>query len=536
MKNKELIDEIISRQEIIETCVAFYGEESREYISKKFNNVKFKYAYRDELAYKVYAVFKQKYQDKGVNFEDMANRYIYMLENLAHENTIVHAGALARDASALTALGFNYKKIIRKNQDGLFEIIDGPETDKLKEFIKTHSKKKKSDQVKSINLEKRIALYNLCAKENVLASTKENLSLYKQYHEDYMKIKEYTPDKDKPFLSIENLDKQKTEFLYDFFTSKGPEALWNEKFAAYIINGFNNLFNKKYQSLQEILADPQLTMFFDFKKHYMTELVDSHVRFNKVDSMNKKVGPNNVSTSEDIVEQSNINAQYSAWNDCIEIPLSGDLNLLTILHECGHCLGSYEYEDNGKILHATGFSNQSIALTEIVNEYLTQRKIEHIDKETVHKSTIKLDDRDCAYNPGVDFMRKFLAKFEPMLKKCQTCGGDPFKIMTDFIGFQNAKNIVEIATALEVINYGKMLFSGEKEIKTISDVLKDYRKNPEKYKEYDAIIKNFDKMYKFMDEMVEKYAEFEQGKITDIEMQTNWQRSQTQQEELAIEN
>jgi len=39
-----------------------------------------------------------------------------------------------------------------------------------------------------------------------------------------------------------------------------------------------------------------------------------------------------------------------------------------------------------------------------------------------------------------------------------------------------------------------------------------------------------------MDEMVEKYAEFEQGKITDIEMQTNWQRSQTQQEELAIEN
>jgi hypothetical protein len=514
MKSKEKIDEIISRQDIIETFVKYYGEENRGVITQKINNLKFKYGYTDVVGYKINAKIKQKYQDKIADWEKISETIIGMLENLADENAVVDAKCLAKEANVLTELGFDYHKIIKRTQEGLFEIVNGTETKKLKEYIKNFSTSSKKDNINSFNVEKWVDLYNQCAKEKVLASSTIAIKYYKQYGtvEDEH-LKEYTIEDNTPFLYIENLDKKKKEFLYDFLTSKGPMSLWNESHTNYVVSGFNVLFNKNYRNLQEVIKDPQLKMFLDFKTEVMTDVVNGYFVTEAIESSRKDFG-------EDSTTQTNIYKKLDLGSYCpssnvLNVGLGKDTSISTIIHECGHCLATHQ---NKKGLSETGFAYTGF--NEVVNEFLTQKIVEKLDSDMVEKSSVKLDSKKCAYTPAVEFMKDFLNKYEPILKKCQLDSANCTKKLIGFVGTENAKNLIRIGGQLEMCGYGQLLPRIEECGKSINDLLEDFKKNPnkEEYKAWEKILHKFESMQHFMNEMVEKYSEFEQGKITNISM------------------
>lgn len=523
---KELLDEMISKKDIIEIFVKYYGEENRQFITKKITDVKIKYGMRDELAYKINARFKAKYQDKNENWESMAESYAEMLKNLSNEKVGVDATLLAKEANVLTDLGFNYKKIIRKTKEGSFEIIDSSETRKLKEIIKNEKffiSKRDKKLLKEADMNRFTELYNMCVDNNLLAFNKICIIWRnKGWEYDKSLTSEYQPEENKPFYKLNNLNRKNMEFLYDYFTAKGPADLWNDKQTKYILKGINKLFDKNYETMQEFMNDPQMKMFVDFKEKVVEDTVEERIASRRRSSLESLVDDEALSSNLHMYDPTDsTKAYYSFGNEGkineMQLPIASNIAIDDILHEMNHCISASVDGDNIN----TGFAKSSEGFNEIMNEFLTQQAVNNIDAETVKKSTIKLHSNDCGYSAGVKFMSKFLNKFEPLLKKCQLADGNRTKVITDFIGVNNTVKLMLVGNWMKKCNYANLVILDDGNKKDIHDVLEDYKNNPNKpaYQSNRDLMVILSKIDDFMNEMVSNYTEFEKGNIVEAKTQ-----------------
>lgn len=541
-KFKETSEKLVPKQDIIEFAVSFYGEQYREQITKNINELGVVLVTKDELGYIVKSMFKEKYQDKTKDWEQMAENFIINLNNLGNNFGLVDATMLARDAKVLAELGFDVKKIIRKNEIGLFEFIQGPETERLKMYIQTMNIDKKAKGPLEDYIDNYVKAYNICAENKKLYSSDSFRDI------NAKKSKIYNPnvrltfaseciDIQKEYNNIdipkmpEELTKEDKKFLNDLFMSKGPVSLWSDSFAEYIVKGINRIFNKNYTSIKEVVNDKSMELLFNFKDNLTNARVEEIKQDNKLNS--KKY-----SDKKEIIHRSYIRdffndetaaAEYYPQH-VIMIGIDDEYSLHDVLHEVNHALSANTFweDDNLSDLRKVGFKHgankdHDEGFNEIVNEFLTNKLQEKIPKDYMESKSLK-STTDYQYTAGIELLEKFLNKFENKLKECQM--GDADEVLKNFIGERNYNLVISYGAIISKLAYGNMNFPFNQRFNISQPILKAsdwvafHKAGKDKGFQYiDSEINTlqiFLSIEKFFERLAENYAEFEKGNIIDI--------------------
>ena len=345
---KQLIKDNISKSDIIEIFVDYYGENNRELIAKRINEVNVAFDVVNEVEYIVNNSIKEKYGKRtDVAWQSVAQDIMLVLNNLAEnkpltieKNGKVYNGEnfLAREANVLKELGINPKRILKRNERNEFEIIPGAELDKLKAYVRLLEQPKSKN---STLLENRNILERICKEYNFSAETKKFYDKNELFirdgnvqplEENPKVVKDYG-EREFPKIS-ENLTEEDIKFFNDLILSASSPNDWNEDFSKYYLNGINRIFNKNYTTLEEIGDD--LSLFFDFinrEKVNVEEEFNRNRVFISLNGYNKK--GTDIFSLKDFVDKSRAIAMYKGKDDSIFLRISGNekVPLSPILHE-----------------------------------------------------------------------------------------------------------------------------------------------------------------------------------------------------------
>lgn len=528
---------IYDKKEIIEFYVNYYGEEYREHIEKRLNTVATAVVVPDEIQYIVQSELKEKYENRSdVNWEERSNELLTVFQRLADNQrldfdldgkTINGDFVLAREAKVIKELGFNVKKILRKNNNG-YQVVNGAETEKFRNYIRMLEKEKRIEPFGIDELKKIIRSYNFNAKE---------LKLYSGESIRYNKdgtcelVPEYKIEKEYNCAEFPPISKELTEedvkFLNDLIMSKGPATEWTDDYAEYVLKGVNRLFDKNFTSIQEVAE--KLELFFDItarcyerveskkdqNRNYRTEKI-----YNKADYV-----PDTF--QEGYKFEDRVPAAYYGRNDSIILKLSTRTNKAMILHEVNHALSAnVRYKASGHLCTAFGHDPTKGGFNEVVNEFLTMQALEKNYNMPVNQLPDNIY-RPIEYTAGVELMKPFLLKFEKKLKECQM--GDACKILTDFIGEVNYRRLEIFANSLEGYNYGNFIMEIKEDGKivdktsTVAEWLTLYKSGNDENIEYKqgsiGYFEYFLSFDKFLQDLVANFHEFEQGNIKEIKLQ-----------------
>lgn len=485
------MNSVVPKKEIIEHFVKYYGEEYREQITKRINDLNVDLVPMDLAGFKIKESFKEKYKgNPDVDWEEQAKEMLTNIRKLVNRQKGFDVEKLKSDADILTALGFDVSKIFAtKKETGETYLANTNETQRLYNYIKASRIEKK---IKAINVDSFLTNYALSRDEN---------------DAEFVKWK---------------LNKSTKSFLQDICEAKGPCDLWTDEFSEYFLDGVNKLFGKELKSMKDFLEDKSLGTFHRVIKSYMRQ---SSFELNK-NNIDKKEYGDKVEEDMTIFNSSNILGGFHNCHNRLILPLDTRLNMNTVLHEINHALGNKEYNKD-----ITNFNKASVGLNEIVNEYLTVKSIGN--KESFQNSSLS-EFKECGYSSMVKFMDKFLNKYERIFQKCQMSGDAP-KVLKNFIGENNFKRLTTLCNLIEKQNFCQIILEKEKGLENLQDLLNSYRENPDNplYEKNIKDLKLLDFVDNFTADLIEHYSEFEKGNIVDV--QTRQTVVQEQETEMTVD-
>lgn len=523
-KYQELYDKNFPAKGMLETYVAYYGEEYRKQLQSILKNTHVEFFMPSFSANEIEKAFKKVYgSNSDIDYKEEAEYFYLNLQQLANHGSIFSELNLVKHAKVLTELGFNVSKILLKHKElPIYKLnTNSPETEKLKNYAK-YSLAKKDINSDYLNIENFIVEYNKCADNkqvyniHYVKDTKDEMAI----HLDGKKVKKDYSDTniDFPLIDIDNLEEQDNQFLQDLIKARTNILFLDNEFATYVLKGINKIFNKNFQSIEELHKDKSIEIFLSVKDMF-SEGLDEFI----VSREASKIGlvakdKNNNTDFNHYLDDSNYlnqkpNALAATVNNRILIPLNKNNTVWEIMHEMNHRIAN-ENGDFEKI--STGFN-------EVVNEYLTLKAMEKVDKQHFKGYNFERSN-GCSYHRGISILNAFLVKFEPILKKCQL--GDGPEILESFIGKENFKTLMDFGNLIEDKKYGafniEVKYNNGIFVDSISQWLDYYKKHPDMLNDIQsanlADLQKFINYDNFVNQLVEHYEEFEKGNIINLSL------------------
>lgn len=540
----------LNKNELIEMFVGYYGEQHRAIIEKRIKEIKIAFYVENEAELIVANAIEKKYKSNPeVNWKDKLSELMQVLHNITDHKTLdIQTGditkngieILLRESNIIKELGLDIKKIITKNQNGEYELVNGEETRKLQNYMRGLDKSTDSST----------AVYNEDSIKNMVTIYNYSVAAKKLYSDKTMYVSaidgqvtfDGEPITEKDFAGKEfpqitkELTKEDCVFLNDLIMLKTSPKDINSNFAQYLIHGANRLFNQNYQTLEEVFANMELLLELTnkAKKDLESKLatdnsLNSALEYNKSqniintneDKRSKnsmlRIQLHNFAETNPIAEYQSV--EHSGVDMVVMRPDNIDIGV--ILHEFNHGLSANTFNEIGG--RKSGFDKDSKGFNEIVNEFLTVKVMDKYEgKTTDFNSEEFIMSRQ--YRSGITFFEKFLNKFENKLIECQM--GDARKCLVDFIGESNYTYLMEVGKVMADTSYGKLFLdengniADNGKIYTAKDFVDAYKNGKIDQYTNDNILVEYIQLVlecdKFLEDLVANYAEFEKGNIVEI--------------------
>lgn len=503
-----LMQKYYPKELMIEIFSQYYGEDKREFIEKVIDEVPVIFIVKDMLSFKIKQTFKGDAEKDGVEL-------IEKLQEFAkgkHDQSTLEA--LIKNDTVIKDFGFDVKKIIKKNiLTGKFSTISSEEAESFKNFIIYSVKdvKKFNDVVdinsvveyynKFVNEEKYFAINPTIEDDKLVIKNNDNLVL-KHY---------FTNHKYETAKKLLNLTEEDEQFLIDLITSKNDLKFVEDKNGQHIIKNINRLFGTNHKTIDGVLNDGNLKFFIEVititRKNVIPLIRDSNIEKQNYISLglNEEIYTEFLQEFRDNPVSAIHSMNPKLKNEYIVLQLDNlNYDLRVVLHELNHALAVNDDYKN------SGITIESTPLNEIINEFLTGRAIQN------YKGKLEDVDSKSVYDPGINFMEKFLIAFEGKFKESQLVGkqGKAMNVLNDYFGFLNFFLVQDYVKKMERLRWGSIIERNA--INTdILTWLEDYKKDPNILNEipedyFDDMITIIE-FNNYLDKMIECKMKFERG-------------------------
>lgn len=462
----KLRSQYFPEKELGTALAQYYGTDAYHDILTTIATFSVVFVVDNDFQHKVFEFFKEKYQstlDKE-DYEAMAKVFLYNLGELITNPNNVYSPIFKENADILDKLGINIFKIVQNDENNKLILQQTEETEKLRKLLNYRGVSLSMDTCD---------LYNKLA-TNGVSDFKLNSSLDKKQWIIGLSYDHLSENKVENAAIMKDLDSDAKKTLEVILSAKGDILSWEEEDKEFFVTAINKLFKRSYSTAEEIVNDPTMSIFLEFRNQatVIKDDMEKEVQKTKVVAVTPERSAEielrliSVMNSTPNMDACTLIGKDSKGRDVKELVYFGHgefvLKGQTIIHELNHAFA------NGRTCGGEG-------LDEIVNEFVTERIVEGLSEEQKKKlNIVPPEERNCAYSVGVAFMRPFLLKFEDKIKMIRRVGTD----LSYVFGEKNFATIKSIGEYVRRHNWGRFVNNNGMEITDIAHLANEYSKNP----------------------------------------------------------